>query len=352
MQNSSVAAGFPCGISAKKRRYSSTAVGFPIRNDQKPYSQGISEGFPTCIGARRVRIYVRQRHFCEYQSYGALHSASTHSTYLPLFASSSPCRVLNLPLSRPRQHHVSVLNRPCDLPGSSNPLSDHERTWSLRKRTQPARLDNRLAHQDRIIDQAQSSQLALLANRFPDHHHTTPSRSTLLRLMLCSACPTVDHTLPLSRSCQHHVSVLNRPCDLPGSSNPLSEHERTWSLRKRTQPARFACRLAHHDRIIDLAQSTQLALLANRLPDHHQTTPSRPTRWRLMLCSACPTVDLTNASRCSLESIEILSGFTWESLDVVPHSFSARYALVMDSFSTNNNANQWSTSERIVQDMS
>ena len=253
MQNSSVAAGFPCGISAKKRRYSSTAVGFPIRNDQKPYSQGISEGFPTCIGARRVRIYVRQRHFCEYQSYGALHSASTHSTYLPLFASSSPCRVLNLPLSRPRQHHVSV---------------------------------------------------------------------------------------------------LNRPCDLPGSSNPLSEHERTWSLRKRTQPARFACRLAHHDRIIDLAQSTQLALLANRLPDHHQTTPSRPTRWRLMLCSACPTVDLTNASRCSLESIEILSGFTWESLDVVPHSFSARYALVMDSFSTNNNANQWSTSERIVQDMS
>lgn len=241
MHNSSVAAGFPCGISAKKRRYSSTAVGFPIRNDQKPYSQGISEGFPTCIGARRVRIYVRRRHFCEYQSYEALHSASTRSTYLPLFASSTPSRVLNL---------------------------------------------------------------------------------------------------PLSRSCQHHVSVLNRPCDLPGSSNPLSEHERTWSLRKRSQPARLPSRLAHQDRIIDQAQSTQLPLLANRLPVHHQTTPSRPTQLRLMLCSACPTVDQTNATRCHQESIGIMSGFTWESLDVVPHSFSARYALVMGSLCTNHNASQ------------
>ena len=194
MHNSSVAAGFPCGISAKKRRYSSTAVGFPIRNDQKPYYQGISEGFPTCIGARRVRIYVRRRHFCEYQSYEALHSASTRSTYLPLFASSTPSRVLNLPLSRSCQDHVSVLNRPCDLLVTSNLPSDHERTWSLRKRTQPARLDSRLAHQDRIIDQAQSTQLALNTNRLPDHHHTTPSRPSRLRLMLCSACPTVDRT--------------------------------------------------------------------------------------------------------------------------------------------------------------
>lgn len=194
MHHSSLAAGFPCGMSAKKRRYSSTAVGFPIRNDQKPYSQGISEGFPTCIGARRVRIYVRRRHFCEYQSYEALHSASTRSTYLPLFASSTPSRVQNLPSSSPLQHHVSVLNRPYDLPSTTNPPSDHERTWSLRKRIQPAQLASRLAHQDRIIDLAQSTQLALLAHRLPDHHHTTPSRPTQLRLMLCTACPTVDHT--------------------------------------------------------------------------------------------------------------------------------------------------------------
>ena len=189
-----VCVGSPDAFSAKKRRYSSTAVGFPIRNDQKPYSQGISEGFPTCIGARPVRIYVRRRQICEYQSYGALHSASTRSTYLPLFASSTPCRVLNLPSSRPRQHHVSVLNRPCVLPVTTNLPSDHERTWSLRKRTHGVQLDRRHAHHDRIIDQAQSTQLALLANRLPDHHHTTPSRPTQLRLMLCSGCPTVDRT--------------------------------------------------------------------------------------------------------------------------------------------------------------
>lgn len=230
MLNSSVAAGFPCGISAKKRRYSSTAVGFPIRNDQKPYSQGISEGFPTRIGARRVRIYVRRRQFCEYQSYEALHSASTRSTYLPLFASSTPSRVQNLPSTRPPQHHVSVLNRPCDLPVSSNPPSDHDRIWSLRTRTQPARL---------------------------------------------------------------------------------------------------ACRIAHQDHIIVKAQSAQLALLANRLPDHHHTTPSRPTGLHLMLCPGSPTVDRTNATQCCLESIGIVSGFTWESLEDVPHSFSTRYALVM-----------------------
>ena len=230
MHSSSVAAGFPCGISAKKRRYSSTAVGFPIRNDQKPYTQGISEGFPTCIGARRVRIYVRRRQFCEYQSYEALHSPSSRSTYLPLFASFPPSRILNLPLSRPLQHHVSVLNRPCDLPGSFNPPSDHDRTWSLRKRTHGVQLASRIAHQDRIIDQA---------------------------------------------------------------------------------------------------QSTQLALFANRLPDHHHTTPSRPTRLRLMLCSASPTVDRTNATRCCLDSIGFVLGFTWESLEDMPHSFSTRYALVM-----------------------
>lgn len=232
MIQSRVCVGSPDALSAKKRRYSSTAVGFPIRNDQKPYSQGISEGFPTCIGARRVRIYVRRRHFCEYQSYEALHSASTRSTYLPLFASSTPSRGQNLPSSRPLQHHVSVLNRPCDLPVTSKQPSDHERTWSLRKRTEPAQLVVRLAHQDRIIDQA---------------------------------------------------------------------------------------------------QSTHLALFANRLPDHHHTTPSRPTELRLMLCSVCPAIDRTFAIRCRQESIGIVSGFTWESLDVVLHSCSAHYALDMGS---------------------
>ena len=46
-------------ISVKKRAYSSTPVGFPIRNDLRAYSQGISEGFPSGERARRAPIYVQ-----------------------------------------------------------------------------------------------------------------------------------------------------------------------------------------------------------------------------------------------------------------------------------------------------
>ena len=54
-----VVAGFPCDIPAKKRRYSSTAVGFPIRNDLSAHSQGISGVFPTWVRTRRAPTYVR-----------------------------------------------------------------------------------------------------------------------------------------------------------------------------------------------------------------------------------------------------------------------------------------------------
>lgn len=52
-------AGFPCDIPAKKRAYSSTPVGFPIRNDLSAHSQGISEVFPTWERTRRAPTYVR-----------------------------------------------------------------------------------------------------------------------------------------------------------------------------------------------------------------------------------------------------------------------------------------------------
>ena len=52
-------AGFPCDISAKKRAYSSTPVGFPIRDDLSAHSQGISEVFPTWMRTRRAPTYVR-----------------------------------------------------------------------------------------------------------------------------------------------------------------------------------------------------------------------------------------------------------------------------------------------------
>ena len=45
-------------MSSKKRRYSSTAVGFPIRNDLSAHSQGISSHFPSGVGARHAHTYV------------------------------------------------------------------------------------------------------------------------------------------------------------------------------------------------------------------------------------------------------------------------------------------------------
>ena len=45
-------------IPPRKRRYSSTAVGFPIRNDLSAHSQGISSHFPSGVGARHAHTYV------------------------------------------------------------------------------------------------------------------------------------------------------------------------------------------------------------------------------------------------------------------------------------------------------
>lgn len=61
MKYTPAATGFPGGIPAWKRRYSSTAVGFPIRNDQKPHSHGLSDGFPSWERARRTHTYVHTR---------------------------------------------------------------------------------------------------------------------------------------------------------------------------------------------------------------------------------------------------------------------------------------------------
>lgn len=49
---------------ARKRRYNSIAVGFPIRNDQKADCQRVSRGFPTWERARRAGAYVREPRLC------------------------------------------------------------------------------------------------------------------------------------------------------------------------------------------------------------------------------------------------------------------------------------------------
>lgn len=50
--------GSPATQTATKRRYSSTAVGFPIRFDLRGYSQRVSRVFPSWVGARCACTYV------------------------------------------------------------------------------------------------------------------------------------------------------------------------------------------------------------------------------------------------------------------------------------------------------
>jgi hypothetical protein len=77
----------PCsslqGSSARERRYSSTAVGFPIRNDQKAHSQRVSEGFPSWVGARCAHTYVQGRENCVHWHSERLNKSLTEA-YIPL----------------------------------------------------------------------------------------------------------------------------------------------------------------------------------------------------------------------------------------------------------------------------
>ena len=64
MKSYTVGVGSIDAFSAKKRRYSSTAVGFPIRDDLSAYLQGVSATFPTWERARLACIYVRNLGIC------------------------------------------------------------------------------------------------------------------------------------------------------------------------------------------------------------------------------------------------------------------------------------------------
>lgn len=67
---------------ARKSRYSSTGVGFPIRNDQKADCQRVSRGFPTWERARRAPAYVREPQLCVCRSSTLLHNPKAMTTTL------------------------------------------------------------------------------------------------------------------------------------------------------------------------------------------------------------------------------------------------------------------------------
>ena len=86
--------GYPATLTARKRRYSSTAVGFPIRNDLRAYSQGISGMFPSWERARFACTYVCPHAKCDFQAYELPSSALLATSILLATAYSTPSAVL------------------------------------------------------------------------------------------------------------------------------------------------------------------------------------------------------------------------------------------------------------------
>ena len=86
--------GFPASIPPRKRRYSSTAVGFPIRYDLSAHSQGISGVFPSWERARFAHTYVCPHVKCDIQPYELPSSDLLSTLVLVVTAYSTPSAVL------------------------------------------------------------------------------------------------------------------------------------------------------------------------------------------------------------------------------------------------------------------
>ena len=128
----------PCsflqGSSARKRRYSSTAVGFPIRNDQKAHSQRVSEDFPSWVGARCAHTYVQGRENCAHWHSERLNKSITGAYIRLAFDVFTPNERPQIcprkPAQRPTKHHSATHHPPTKhhLATHEAPLSDSQST--------------------------------------------------------------------------------------------------------------------------------------------------------------------------------------------------------------------------------
>lgn len=134
MKHSTVGVGSIDAFSAKKRRYSSTAVGFPIRDDLSACLQGISATFPTWERARLACTYVRDLGICfDWATKNPLYSILSPDIHAAYYANSTRHGLQNshtAPLFVPAYmmggrtvHHANTtLTTPC---GASN-LSERQ----------------------------------------------------------------------------------------------------------------------------------------------------------------------------------------------------------------------------------
>lgn len=110
---------------ARKRRYSSTAVGFPIRNDQKADCQRVSRGFPTWERARRAGAYVREPRLCVCRAYIPLHYIKGITTTLLMVYTTPLVMLQTITMARP---HLLIA---MSLSESKSERTNHSKTnWS------------------------------------------------------------------------------------------------------------------------------------------------------------------------------------------------------------------------------
>ena len=86
---------------ARKRRYNSIAVGFPIRNDQKADYQRVSRGFPTWERARRAGTYVKEPRLCVCRAYIPLHYIKAITTTLLMVYTTPLVMLQTITMARP-----------------------------------------------------------------------------------------------------------------------------------------------------------------------------------------------------------------------------------------------------------
>lgn len=110
---------------ARKSRYSSTGVGFPIRNDQKADCQRVSRGFPTRERARHAGAYVREPRLCVCRSYTLQHNVMAMTTTLLKVCTAPLMMLLTITMARP---HILIA---MSLGESVSERTNHSKTnWS------------------------------------------------------------------------------------------------------------------------------------------------------------------------------------------------------------------------------
>ena len=124
---------FLMGITASDRRYSSTAVGFPIRNDLSAFLKRLPKGFPSWVGVRAACTYVHMRPNCQLSASDSLACCSPSRRVLVGYCRIVPtdcedttrrdgAQFIIYPSSIPHHSLLKPLCAPTNLPKSTQQI--------------------------------------------------------------------------------------------------------------------------------------------------------------------------------------------------------------------------------------